>query len=120
MSFKKEIKKFDEKLKNFYSNISKKEKVNIMFLGDHGMADIHEYINIEELISSFSKENGLERGQDYLYFLDSTMARFWFFGEKRDNYIESFYDYLNHVSCGEFLKNSKNSFISPWGRSMEI
>lgn len=51
---------------------------DMLFFSDHGMVDVVEEIDI------FSKIEGLnlEFGKDFVYFLDSSLARFWFFNKK--------------------------------------
>lgn len=50
-------------------------EVRLLVFGDHGMADVHSSHDIMGPLGSL----GLRVPKDYLYFIDSTMARFWFF-----------------------------------------
>ena len=63
-----------------------KNKINSEFIifGDHGMADVKRTYNIQKILS------GLEvlPEKDYLFFLDSTLARFWFKNEKSKKIIK--------------------------------
>ncbi len=59
-------------LKLIYSHI------DLVIIGDHGMAEVRGSININQLLI----EAGIKQGNGVIYFLDSTMARFWFFEEK--------------------------------------
>lgn len=53
-------------------------------LGDHGMVPVKKNIDVSGII----KKTGLKNGKDYLMFLDSTIARFWFFSDiARDKII---------------------------------
>jgi len=48
--------------------------VRLFVLGDHGMADVHAEVDLMPRIEAL----GLRVPGDALYFVDSTMARFWF------------------------------------------
>ncbi|TRO62020.1 hypothetical protein E2P64_00615 [Candidatus Bathyarchaeota archaeon] len=50
---------------------------NLFVVGDHGMCDIKKKIDIVPALDS----TGLKFGKDLLYFIDSTMIRFWFVSE---------------------------------------
>ncbi|MDY6834481.1 MAG: alkaline phosphatase family protein [Chloroflexota bacterium] len=50
---------------------------NIIVMSDHGMAEIHNHIDIEKIENNIS----LKAGRDYMVFLDSMMARFWYENE---------------------------------------
>lgn len=54
----------------------KKNNQDFEFLifGDHGMADVKRTIDIEAKL----KKTNLKINRDFVYFLDSTLARFWF------------------------------------------
>jgi len=63
------------------------ENFNGIIFGDHGMVKIRNTVNIEsELLKS-----GLKVPEDYVYFLDSTQARFWF---KKDSVKQKIIDLL--------------------------
>lgn len=49
-------------------------QVNIIVFSDHGMLDVKRTINIQSEVD----RSALEPESDYLMFLDSTLARFWF------------------------------------------
>lgn len=75
-----ELKKLDEKLSNFYSNITSKNKDSkFIFLGDHGMASVNKIIDIGKELEKEALFCNLEKGKDYIYFLDSTIFRVWYF-----------------------------------------
>lgn len=71
------MKKICSFLKNRYGEF------NLVTIGDHGMAEVKEIVDIERRI----KELDLKVVKDYVYFLDSTLARFWFFNEKAKRLI---------------------------------
>lgn len=49
--------------------------VHFVVMGDHGMIRVAQTIDLASVLTSLP----LSQGKDYLYLLDSTMARFWFF-----------------------------------------
>lgn len=51
------------------------ERVNVVLFGDHGMVSVTRTFDLEPVL----RATGLIFGIDYAYFLDSTMARFWFY-----------------------------------------
>ena len=59
----------------------------IYFLGDHGMTQIDEHIDVKRELTEITKKNGLKKGKDFVYFLDSTLMRIWFRSEKAKNIL---------------------------------
>jgi len=53
-----------------------------LFLGDHGMITVIKRIDAEKEISHLLRSVHLRKGQDVLYFLDSTMVRLWAISDK--------------------------------------
>lgn len=53
-----------------------------LFLGDHGMMTVTKKINAEKEISRLLRSFRLQKRRDVLYFLDSTMVRFWAISDK--------------------------------------
>ena len=96
-----ELKKLDDKLSIFYKNIiSKNKDAKFIFLGDHGMADVHTKINVGKEIDDLAIENNLILGEDYIYFLDSTMLRVWYLNNRAREIIDN--DLKNNIT----LKNN--------------
>jgi len=75
---KKILKEIDSAVEEIFKLFSAKfAEFNGIIFGDHGMVNIGNTINIEsELLKS-----GLSIPDDFVYFLDSTQARFWFKNE---------------------------------------
>jgi len=63
----KKLKEIDLLIKNMF-----KEEYNLIIVGDHGMYNVKETINVKKEIN------------DGLMFLDSTVARFWFLKNKEE------------------------------------
>ncbi|MHB8586500.1 MAG: alkaline phosphatase family protein [Thermoplasmatota archaeon] len=57
--------------------------VNLIILGDHGMAPVRRRVNMLKTLRS----TGLKAGRDYVVFLDSTFAKIWFQSEAAEERI---------------------------------
>jgi hypothetical protein len=53
---------------------SRYDQVNLIVFGDHGMVNVTRTLDVWVPLNA----TGLTFGRDYVFFLDSTMARFWF------------------------------------------
>ena len=88
---KEHVKKIDSLLENHLKNR------NFILHSDHGMVEVKKQINIKKEIESLN----LTLGKDYLYFLDSVVARFWFFNETAKKLIT---EKLESLDSGFILK----------------
>jgi len=83
IELKKELQKLDKDLKDYvYKALKFNSDSNFIFLGDHGMENVKEYFNAEKEILKIAKRNFLVLKKDFIYFLDSTVVRIWFFSTK--------------------------------------
>jgi len=71
------------------------EKDNLIIWSDHGMVNIKQTVNIQSI---------LPKRSDYLYFLDGTMARFWFTNKEAK---EAVFKSLNSIKCGYILSQEE-------------
>lgn len=72
------LNKLDQDLAEFVSELERVSPGNrYIFLGDHGMVTVTRTIDLEREIARLLRHAKLKKGRDVLYFLDSTMARFW-------------------------------------------
>jgi len=55
---------------------------NFYFLGDHGMTEVQKHVDIKHKFLEISKKNNLKIDKDFIYFLDSTLMRIWFFNDQ--------------------------------------
>jgi predicted AlkP superfamily pyrophosphatase or phosphodiesterase len=79
-------------------------EINFVLIGDHGMAEVREIVDIGKLL----KKTNLKIGKDYLYFLDSTFARFWFCNGKARHRVS---EILHEVGKGHILtQEEKNRY----------
>ncbi|OQX22592.1 MAG: hypothetical protein BWK75_00360 [Candidatus Altiarchaeales archaeon A3] len=92
------IHKYEDKfVEDIYKFLKDKyEIVNLIVGGDHGMVEVTHTINMWEKLQNLSVK--LEK--DYLVFLDSPMARFWFFNKKAEKKIR---EMLEELGCGRIL-----------------
>ncbi|MGB9586073.1 MAG: alkaline phosphatase family protein, partial [Anaerolineales bacterium] len=73
------------------------DQVSLLIFGDHGMVNIHHHLDVWETIN----QTNLRVGNDFAFFLDSTMARFWFQTKAaKQTIIEA----LSDVKGGHILK----------------
>ncbi|MCR4432282.1 MAG: alkaline phosphatase family protein [Tepidanaerobacteraceae bacterium] len=72
------------------------DEVNWVIFGDHGMMQVQRYLDIMSPLEKLD----LKIEKDYLLFLDSTMARFWFFNEKAKQRIGGF---LSELEDGRII-----------------
>jgi len=54
------------------------QNVRALVFSDHGMAKVQKTVDIRAILSRLS----LRVPEEYIYFLDSTLARFWFFNSR--------------------------------------
>ena len=63
------------------------EDATWVIIGDHGMTDVTEELDVSSELAALEKEAGIRRGVDYLVFLDSTMARFRWLTERGKTFL---------------------------------
>lgn len=91
------LQKVDSKVERMWGYLDNKyEDFNFIIFGDHGMVEVKELLDFREIIKTVN----LKLFKDYIYFLDSTLARFWCFNEKAKDLIES---ELNEIEKGSVL-----------------
>jgi hypothetical protein len=93
----KAVKRIDEAVNNIFeaSRVSH-DNVHIVVFSDHGMSTVRQHLNVWKIL----RDLPITLRKDYLVFLDSTMARFWFFTPRARRYIE---EAFAHVECGHIL-----------------
>lgn len=74
--------------------------VSLLVLSAHGMCHVEGTINLQRQL----KQLDVKAYRDYLVFLDSTMARFWFFNERAENEVSTVLQNVNH---GHILSDSE-------------
>jgi GT2 family glycosyltransferase/predicted AlkP superfamily pyrophosphatase or phosphodiesterase len=95
------LRKIDQALLQVYALANQCfSKVNSIVFGDHGMVPVHHLVDIESLLQGLD----LVVEEDYVYFLDSTQARFWFKTDKARPIIRSA---LSTLSSGTILSETE-------------
>ena len=83
LEFREVLQQLDRDLKQFTELLESVAPGNrYLFLGDHGMVTVTNRIDAEKEISRLLHSVGLRKGYDVIYFLDSTMIRFWALTDK--------------------------------------
>jgi len=91
------LREIDDTVRQIYADLNRSfARVSGMIFGDHGMVEVRETVDVESLLA----KTDLRLGTDYIYFLDSTQARFWFLNEKARRGIEGL---LTDLSFGKVL-----------------
>jgi len=100
----KELNHLDKGLEYLYADLKHRfNKVNLVIMGDHGMMEVNHHLN---LLPQFKKHH-LVNGRDFLYILDSTMARFWFYNNAAQKTVESI---LSGIAGGRILTSEDHYF----------
>jgi len=76
------------------------EEVHLIIMGDHGMMEVRNHLDIWSEL----KKLPVKLEKDYLVFLDSTMARFWFFSDRAEKLIV---DMLDNVEGGHIISQEE-------------
>jgi hypothetical protein len=94
----------DDTLHEIFLHLEKKfSSINIIAFGDHGMVNVINTIDFRPIIGSL----GLRLGVDYVYFLDSTFARFWVFN---DNARFEIINKLRLLPLGKVISETERNF----------
>jgi type I phosphodiesterase/nucleotide pyrophosphatase len=81
--------------------------VRLHVFGDHGMAPTRKVVNIQNRLEGLR----VRAPEDYLYVLDSTMARFWFFSESARDEVMSVF---REEDGGEWLDEKSLRSLRAW------
>ena len=94
LKFKDKLEVLERVIVSAYSTLSRNHDVDLIVFSDHGMTEVRGQYDL------LSKLRPYRMGKDYLLFLDSTLARFWFFDAKAR---EGIIDILNSIKSGHVL-----------------
>ncbi len=115
---KKAIYDMDGQLESFVGTFKKRVgECTFIFLGDHGMVPITELFDAKQIISDISKRLGLKFKKDFIYFLDSTLVRLWFFSDRGKLLFPAALKESDKFNqCGKFIdKHIAQKYHIPWG-----
>jgi hypothetical protein len=91
--FREYLLEMDNWIKRIYQFVEEKGfACNIVVVSDHGMTDVRGTVDVE----SYIRRTPLRVSKDYLYFLDSTMARFWFMSTTAEGIIQPLLSIIPH------------------------
>jgi len=94
------LKEIDSQMFNLHQLVQlSDEPITIVIMSDHGMTPISHQADITGVLRNLP----IDLGKDYLFFLDSTVARFWFFNEKAKKLVS---ERLSSLRCGKILDTS--------------
>lgn len=83
----------DRKIRELHTSaLANYKEVNLLVLGDHGMAPVRRRVNVLKDL----KRHGLRPGRDYVVFLDSTFAKLWFRNEKARRVLTKHLDTVDY------------------------
>jgi len=90
MQMKIQLTKIDKEIKEFISKaLSINKQLTFVLLGDHGMSTVKKNIDIVQVLNKIIKTHKINVPNDFIYFLDSTLFRMWFFNKKTKELIIS-------------------------------
>jgi hypothetical protein len=77
--FHSKLEEYDTLLKSIDELLEEKYGDDYVFivLGDHGMVNVNDYIDVTPIIKRIKKKFNLRIGEDFIYFIDSTCFRIW-------------------------------------------
>jgi predicted AlkP superfamily pyrophosphatase or phosphodiesterase len=97
------VKRTDRFVERIVSNWkSKNPSLSVICFADHGMVKAETFIDMEKIIAS----SGLKQFQEFGFFLDSTMARFW---AKDKDVLHHIREKLSRVDYGTILSESERA-----------
>jgi predicted AlkP superfamily pyrophosphatase or phosphodiesterase len=94
-----------EKIKN---EVDKKySDSTILILGDHGMANVTNQVDVSKIIKFYADKLNLEEYVNYLSFLDSTVLRIWIFSKEARLLLASLKNDKQLLRFGQFLDSEQ-------------
>jgi Type I phosphodiesterase / nucleotide pyrophosphatase len=95
------LKSVDKRIEQIYKVAKNRfEEIHLVIMGDHGMMEVRRHLDIWSEL----KKLPIKLERDYLVFLDSTMARFWFSSTHAEKLIV---DLLNNIGAGQIIGKSE-------------
>ena len=117
---KEKLKEIDETIEKIWNKLNNMfDEVNMLVFGDHGAVEVKKMVDIESKLKSLDSKVG----KDFIYFLDSTIARFWF---KNDAAKLEITEMLKKLTDGkilniqDFIKYKANFTHTKYGELMWV
>ena len=96
--YRKTLRELDTAVEAIYRHLTQMfDEVNGVIFGDHGMVSVRHLVDVEAAL----RKTNLRVPHDYVYFLDSTQARFWFKHERARRIIK---EVLSSLEGGRILR----------------
>jgi len=117
LAIKEYVEQIDSNIELVLNNIRKVDKgVRLLVLSDHGMSRVDRSIDILSIL----KELQSRINKDYVVFLDSTIARFWFHNQKAKREISNVLVKINdgHILSEEEKRNLKLPLDKKYGETI--
>jgi len=107
-TLKKALTRLDFKLAEFTNEFERiAPNSNYIYLGDHGMLPVESTFDPKKELDTMLRGLNLCLGEDYVYFLDSTIVRFWFNSPRAKDLLESrLRNNIRFLSKGVFVDDS--------------
>ena len=99
------LREMDRKLEAWVAEVERHSENNrFIFLGDHGMLAVEREFDAEAAIKRCMRERKLTAKRDYVYFLDSTMVRFWALSDRaRECALDALKKEAGFLEAGQFI-----------------
>ncbi|MFC2075952.1 alkaline phosphatase family protein [candidate division KSB1 bacterium] len=99
------VKKLDRDLTQFISEcLETIPNLSVLIASDHGMNPVHKKLDLSQLLEKLH----LKEGKDYLLFLDSTAARFWFSDGRDGKAARKVSGLLETIEDGTILRKEES------------
>ena len=102
--FKESLRRIDGYVEQLVREVTALGDINILICTDHGMSKVSKYVDILQGLQYLRAR----MYKDYITFLDSTIARFWFFDKTVKGEIE---EYLNSLASGHILSSQERKAL---------
>jgi len=99
--FKEKIRDIERLILESYKRLSAEYDVDLVIFSDHGMTSVKTKY---DLLKRLETIDTLKIVKDYLVFIDSTIARFWFFNTRAKERITQ---NLENINCGHILESDE-------------
>ncbi len=95
-----QVKNMDETVKSIVNSAKQRfgDKLDVIIFSDHGMIETTEFLNFERFMRH------KKFGEEFLFFLDSTMVRLWYLNPEAKEEVRGLF---NNMGYGAFLSEEE-------------